>query len=102
MLHRRTISPHLSVWPSSEFVADRGAEDPWPQRRLRDDELVGADEDAGVRIAQVLTVHVHPPGILRDTEGRVVSRVSGILEASPGVGDGLAWPEGGVGTRLRE
>ena len=53
------------MWPSSEFVADRGPEDPWPQGRLRDDELIGADEDAGVRIADVLTVHVHVPGILR-------------------------------------
>src|SRR4029077_5218640 len=65
MVHERTISPHSSVWPSSEFVAQRGPQDPWPQRRLRDYELIGTDEHAGVRIAQVFAVHAYPPGILR-------------------------------------
>ena len=51
-----------------ETVANRGAQDPRPQRCLRDDELIGADEHTVVRIAQVLAVHVDPPGILRDAE----------------------------------
>src|SRR5438552_18490576 len=102
MAHGRTISPHSSVWPSSEFVADRGPEDPWPQGRLRDDELIGADEDAGVRIADVLTVHVHPPGILCNTEGRVVGGVSGILEPQPAGTDRSRLRERGIRARLRE
>jgi hypothetical protein len=53
---------------SSKFVPERRTEDARSQGRLRDDELIGADEGTGVRIAEVLTVHGRVPGIFRDTE----------------------------------
>ncbi len=65
---------------ASELVAERAPSTRGRSGRLRDDELVGADEHAGVRVAEVLAVQVHVPGILRDPDGGVVGRVSGILE----------------------
>src|ERR1700691_2603086 len=51
-----------------EFVADGRADDPRPQRCLCDDELIGADEGAGVRVGKILAIHIHVPGILADAE----------------------------------
>ena len=68
---------------SSELVAKRHADDPRPQRGFRDDELVGAGEGAGMRIAQVFSERIHDPGVLRDTERGVEGRVRGILEPQP-------------------
>src|SRR6202049_3101402 len=86
---------------ASETVSERHAEDPRPQRRLRDDELIGADEYAGVRIAEVLAVDVDVPGILRDTARGIVGRVSGILEAQPPGTDGSG-SDRRIGARLGE
>src|SRR5450432_23706 len=59
----------------SELVAERCPNDPRPKNGLRDDELVGVGEHAGVRIAQVLHVHMGVPGILRHTERRIIGGV---------------------------
>ncbi len=52
----------------SELVPERDAEYPRPKGCLCDDELIGADERARMRIAEVLTVRGHDPGILRDAD----------------------------------
>ena len=52
----------------SKLVAAREAEYPRPKRRLCDDELIGADERAGVGIAEVLPECGHDPSILCDTD----------------------------------
>src|SRR5437764_22609 len=63
LLHRAELAERAAL----ELVAERSSQHPRPQRRLRDDELIGADEHAGVRIAQVLAIHVQVPGILRES-----------------------------------
>src|SRR5205807_3900965 len=98
LLHRSELAERAAL----ELVAEGSSQHPRPQRRLRDDELIGADEHAGVRIAQVLAIHVQVPGILRDAEGGVVDRVRGVLEPSPGVADGLTRQECGIRAGLRE
>src|SRR5215469_14783039 len=57
--------------PSSERVTDGEAEHPRTQWGLFDDELVGADEHARVRVAQVLGVQIHVPVVLRDADGGI-------------------------------
>ena len=63
-----SLASRTQEFQSSKFVTDRDAENPRPQGRLRDDELIGADERAGVRVAEILTVNACVPGILRDAE----------------------------------
>ena len=49
---------------SVELVSELHAHDARPQRRLGNDELIGADEHALVRVREVLGEHVDPPGVL--------------------------------------
>src|SRR5579864_1199530 len=85
-----------------EAVAEGQPDHPRTQRRLLDDELIGADEEARIRVAQILDIQVHVPAVLGDTAGRVVDRVRGVLEPAARVRDGFAESEGGIGTGLRE
>src|ERR1700674_1554712 len=88
--------------PSSKFVLERAADDPRSKRGLRNDELIGADERAGVRIAEVFPIHGEDPVVFRDAQRRVEGRVSRILETAPGRRERSAQCERGIRTRLRE
>src|SRR5580700_8424549 len=87
---------------SLEFVAERGAQNPGSKRRLLDDELIGADEGARVRIGEVLAVDVEPPGILGDAYRGVDGRVSGNFEPPPRGIHGSARQHRRIRSRLRE
>src|SRR6266403_4163087 len=67
-LQRNIANSSFAFVAQSKFVPERRTEDARPQGRLRDDELIGADERTDVRIAEVLTVHGRVPGVFRDTE----------------------------------
>src|SRR5207253_5011397 len=98
LLHRSELAERAAL----ELVAERSSQHPRPQRRLRDDELIGAGKYAGARSAQADGGEVQTPRVRRDAEGGVVDRVRGVLEPSPGVADGLTRQEGGIRAGLRE
>src|SRR5215470_13416625 len=64
----------------SELITEGTGDHPRPQRRLRGDELLRADESTGVRIAKVLGGQSEVPGILGDAHRGIVGRIGGILE----------------------
>ena len=53
---------------ASKFVPELQTDNARPKRGLRNDELIRADEGAGVRIADVLAEDAHVPGILCNPE----------------------------------
>src|ERR1700682_5803963 len=80
---RRSPAPYIDGRSNSKFITERGPNDPRPQDRLRDDELVGVREHAGVRVAEILNVDMGIPRVFRHTAGRVVGRVRRVLEPQP-------------------
>src|ERR1700751_3588879 len=86
----------------SERVAERPRDHPRPQRRLRGNELLRADEGARVRVAQVLAGERETPGVLGDADRGVVGRIGGILETASRGTDGSAQGVGRIRTRLRK
>src|ERR1700745_3536111 len=67
--------PNAGPRSASEAIAECTADDPWAERRLRGDELLRADEGAGVRVTQVFTGQSEAPGVLRHANRRIVSGV---------------------------
>src|SRR5215471_9382617 len=97
---RPAASAYVSARVSSELIAERAREYPWPQWCLGGDELLGADKGAGVRIGQVLAGKRETPGILRDLDRCVVGRVGRVLEAASRGTHGSAEVVGRIRTRL--
>src|SRR5215468_3357268 len=85
-----------------ELIAERACNDSRPERRLRSDELLRADESAGVRVGEVLAGEREAPGVLRDPDCCVVGRVGRVLEPSSRGAHGSAQVEGRIRTRLCE
>src|SRR6185312_7885351 len=86
----------------SEIITKARPDHPWPERRLRQDELLGTGEDGRVRVGQILAVNSEVPLVLRHSDGGAVGRVGGDLEPhSPGT-HGDPGDEEGIGARLSE